>query len=269
VSQQHAIAAALVISLIPSCCFAWGAEGHRAIAEIAADELTDAAKQQVVKLLGGDDANVAMMDVSTWADEIRRRRPNSAPWHFVDIPIGSAGYDPRRDCQNDDCVVAQIERDEKIVGDRTTAPGERAEALRFLIHFVGDIHQPLHAADNGDRGGNKVRLLLRRHHTNLHAVWDVDVVRYLGRTPEEVASRLERKSTPAEQKEWQSGTPADWANESFQIANRDIYPAIHPGDFGDQIVLPPDFSARESSIVSKQIERAGVRLAWILNHILG
>lgn len=109
---------------------------------------------------------------STWADEIRRDRPETAPWHYVDIKVTSTGLDRGRNCPGDDCVVAQIEKDLAIVRDRTLAPPIRAEALRFLIHFVGDLHQPLHAADSHDRGGNEVRVVLDGELTNLRAVWD-------------------------------------------------------------------------------------------------
>jgi hypothetical protein len=93
---------------------------------------------------------------SNWADEIRDQQRDTGRWHFVDIPLTAPGYDPRRDCPDRACVVAQIENDMRILGDRRLSDGARAEALRFLIHFVADVHQPLHAEDNGDRGGNQV-----------------------------------------------------------------------------------------------------------------
>jgi nuclease S1 len=210
-----------------------------------------------------------MMTASTWADEIRLKRPNTAPWHFVDIPVQSNGYDPNRDCPRDDCVVAQIDRDARIVADRQLAPPVRAEALRFLIHFVGDIHQPLHAADNDDRGGNQVRVLLRQHHTNLHAVWDVDVVRALGRSPEEISVRLEREITPDEKRAWSAGTARDWANESFQIAKREVYGHISgKGGTDAETILPPDYARDERNFAAEQLEKAGVRLVSVLNQAL-
>lgn len=257
------------ILLMPAQCWAWGAEGHRIVAAIAADELTPAARRQVAELLGTDDAAAGMVAVSTWADEIRRQRPNTAPWHFVDIPAQSAGYDPRRDCQRDECVVAQIERDARIVGDRQLAAAVRAEALRFLIHFIGDVHQPLHDADNGDRGGNRVQVVLGRRHTNLHAVWDVDIVRALGRDPEEVAARLENEITPAEKRAWSAGNATQWANEAHQIARTEIYgPIIGHGGTDAPIVLTLQYARQESSIAAQQLEKAGVRLAAALNTVL-
>lgn len=260
---------ALAVLVAPSPCLAWGAEGHRIVAAIAADQLTLAAQAQVATLLGSNDAKAAMVAVSTWADEIRRQRPNTAPWHFVDIPVSAPSYDADRDCRRGDCVVAQIERDARIVGDRQLVAPVRAEALRFLIHFVGDVHQPLHDEDNGDRGGNRVQVVLGRRHTNLHAVWDVDVVRALGHDPEEVALRLEREITPAEKREWSAGSAVQWANEAHQIAQREIYGRIS-GQIGTDapIVLTLQYPRQESAVAAQQLEKAGVRLAAVLNAAL-
>src|SRR5258706_9559089 len=150
----------LGVGIVPVPCLAWGVEGHRIIAAIAADELTPAAKSQIEQLLDGGDAFAAMMDASTWADEIRSARPQTASWHFVDIPVGSTGYDYLRDCIRQNCVVSQIDRVERALADKRVLPSGRAEALRFLIHFIGDVHQPLHAADNREKGGNATRVVL-------------------------------------------------------------------------------------------------------------
>src|SRR5258706_13260034 len=213
----------LGVGIVPVPCLAWGVEGHRIIAAIAADELTPAAKSQIEQLLDGGDAFAAMMDASTWADEIRSARPQTASWHFVDIPVGSTGYDYVRDCIRQNCVVSQIDRVERALADKRVLASGRAEALRFLIHFVGDVHQPLHAADNRDKGGNATRVVLEGRRTNLHAVWDVDMVRALGRSPEEISAQLEREITPANLRMWQMGNGLDWAIESFRIASREIY----------------------------------------------
>jgi hypothetical protein len=259
---------ALALFAAPSPCFAWGAEGHRIVAAIAADELTPAARDQVAQLLGGDGA-AGMMQASTWADEVRPQRPETAPWHFVDIPIQSSGYDAARDCARDDCVVVQIDRDARIIGDKQLAAPVRAEALRFLIHFVGDVHQPLHSANNDDRGGNQVRVVLGQRHTNLHAVWDVDVVQALGRSPEVVANRLEREITPGNKAAWSGGTARDWANESLQIARSEVYSHVSgQGGTDAEIVLPPDYASNERAVTALQLEKAGIRLASVLNNAL-
>jgi len=261
-----AIAAAVVM---PSAAWAWGNEGHEIIALIAASELSPVAKAHVEQLLG-DDAVTGMADVSTWADTIRRDRPETAPWHYVDIEITSAGYDAARNCPNDACVVAQIQKDTSMVGDKTLAQPVRAEALRFLIHFVGDLHQPLHASDNHDRGGNEVRVVLNGERKNLHAVWDTNIVEALGSDPGTIAATLEHQITAGEKQQWSQGSVADWANQSFQIAKTEIYSTL-PGTGGTDapVILPPDYAQREADIARTQIERAGVRLATLLNKELG
>lgn len=238
------------------------------MAHIAARELSPTARAQVQDLLGGDAEN-AMVQASTWADEIRNQRPPTAPWHFVDIPIGSTGYDARRDCPRGDCVVAQIERDERILADRTLLPPVRAEALRFLIHLVGDLHQPLRASDNGDRGGNEGRVVLGGRRTNLHAVWDTPVVQTPGIDAGSIAADLMSRITLADRMRWHAGDAADWANESWRVARDEIYAKL-PGSGGASapVILPAGYASAERIVVSVQLEKAGVRLGQTLNVVL-
>jgi len=252
----------------PTSCLAWGVEGHEIIAHVAARELTSSARAQVQGLLGGD-VETALVEVSSWADEIRQSHPNTAPWHYVDIPLGSGGDNAGRDCQNGDCVVAQIDRERTVLADRRVARPLRAEALRFLIHFVGDLHQPLHAADNGDRGGNEVRISLGGRLTNLHAAWDTALVEALGRDPITVSGRLMARITPADRKNWQTGNATNWANETFRVASTEIYAKLRgSGGTTAPVILPGNYAASESTAVSTQLERAGVRLAAVLNAAL-
>jgi|SRR5579859_2640352 len=248
-----------------SNAWAWGREGHRITALIAWNRLTPAARQQVSDLLGGGGRG-SVEQASTWADEVRPSRPETAPWHYVNIEISNTNYEPARDCPDSNCVIAQVQKDVRIIADRQLATPIRAEALRFLIHFVGDLHQPLHCADNHDRGGNDVRVAVGARQTNLHAVWDTDVITSMGEEPDAVASTLDAQITPEQAKAWSLGSPADWGNETFEIAKRAIYAAI-PGEGGTRapIVLPTDYAARERVLAATQLEKAGVRLAALLN----
>lgn len=241
--------------LAPVRALAWGAQGHEIVAMIAVRELSPAARAETARLLGG----VAMLvHDANWADEIRDQRRDTGPWHFVDIPLAAAGYDRRRDCPDQACVVAQIEKDVQVLRNRKLGDGARAEALRFLIHFTADVHQPLHAEDNGDRGGNDVRVLIGRERTNLHRVWDADVVEVLG--PDSVA--IERRISVAQRKAWQAGTPEAWANEAHAVARDDIYPPL----LGRREVrLPRDYAWRYASVTQMLLAKAGLRLAWLLN----
>lgn len=254
--------------MLPSAAWAWGSEGHRVVALIAADKLTPAARAEVSDLLGGD-VRTSMEEVSTWADQIRRERADTRQWHYVNIEISTNRYDATTDCGGGVCVVAQVGKDERILADHQLAKPVRAEALRFLIHFVADLHQPLHCADNHDRGGNDVRVVIGDEETNLHAVWDSDVVVALGQNPDRVASFLEAQITGDEVKAWSRGSPADWANESFGIAKRDIYSTLRgEGATTAPIILPRDYAVRERSVAATQLEKAGVRLAALLNRAL-
>ena len=243
--------------------YAWGPEGHEIVARIAADNLTPSAHLRISQLLGGDAPALMMLD-SNWADEVRADRPQTAAWHFVNIEIGSQGYDPRRDCPREDCVVAQIGRDIAVLRDPRAPQPARLDAFRFLIHFVADLHQPLHAADRRDKGGNSVTVLDGRRRSNLHRVWDQDLVEALGPDAALVAGGLEAGLSPQDKQRLMAGTPADWANESFQVAAHEIYariPAYGP------VRLPRDYASREKAVVRQQLLRAGLRLVAILNAI--
>ena len=256
-------ALAALLFLLPTPVQAWGPKGHAIIARIAADNLTASAHLRLSQLLGGD-APALMVLNSGWADEIRADRPQTAAWHFVNIEVGSSGYDARRDCPKDDCVVRQIERDAGLLRDRRAPAIARLDGLRFLIHFVGDLHQPLHATDRHDKGGNGFTVYEGRKRSNLHRVWDEDLVEALGADPSADAADIEA-ALPAEEKaRMMAGAPADWANEAFQIGTSDIYarlPAQGP------VRLPRDYASRERAVVRQQLARAGMRLAMLLNAI--
>lgn len=265
---SHVLVILAVLTVRPHVAYAWGFEGHRIIALIAAHELTIAAKSNVEALLGEPDAASAMERYSIWADKTRYSRRETAEWHFVDIEIDSNGYKAARDCPHDDCVVGQITRDIGILKDRSLAKPVRAEALRFLIHFVGDEHQPLHCSDNHDLGGNDVRVILDGDHTSLHHVWDSTVIETIGYDPETVAAQLSAKITPAEKAAWSKGTPVSWADECWNISKRYVYAELRGnGIRAAPIILPQDYAQKKAAIAAEQLERAGIRLATILNAI--
>ena len=249
----------LFLSPIPA--LAWAPEGHQIVAAIALAELTPAARAQVAALLGG--ANVMILD-SSWADEIRQQRPETTTWHFVNIEIGSRGYDAARDCPGDNCVVAQIVNDRRILSDPRAGKPARAEALRFLIHFVADVHQPLHTADRQDRGGNDVMVRLGGKRLSLHQVWDQDVVAALGNDSARIAAEIDGGLSPQQKAQMRAGSPADWANESFHLGEREIYARLPQRG---TVRLADDYALAESGVVRLQLARAGLRLAAMLNGI--
>ena len=243
----------------PLPALAWGPEGHEIVAAIAAANLTPAAGAQVTALLGPPPMMVLDSD---WADEIRADRPETSAWHYVNVELGSAGYDPKRDCPDGACVVGQIEKDTRILGDARAPRAARIEALEFLIHFIGDVHQPLHVADDHDKGGNARILYLRGARTNLHRIWDSDAVASLGPDPLHVAANLTAGLTPQQKAKDSAGTPADWADQSFIVAKK-IYAGL-PQDGN----LPDDYARRQGATTREQLLRAGLRLAAVLNRVL-
>jgi len=259
--SRFVLAAGLILST-PQRAAAWGTEGHEIVALIAAHELSAPARAQVTHLLG---STAMMAHQANWADEIRDQRPDTGAWHYVDIPLGAPGYDARRDCPERACVIAQIENDRRILANRKLGDGARAEALRFLIHFVADIHQPLHAADNDDKGGNQVRVVMGRERASLHRVWDADVVEVQGRDSGPVADTILRAVSPAQRQAWASGTPAGWANEAHAIARDQIYPPLAGRH---EVRLPRDYAWRQAGLTRMQLAKAGLRLAWLLNGTL-
>jgi len=249
--------------LLPVPAFAWGPEGHEVVAHLAAMNLTPKARTQVAALLGGE-AEASMAIVANWADEIRDARPETSSWHFVNLEIdGDLRYRPARDCPGDNCVVAQIARDEAILKSRAPA-ASRAEALKFLIHFAGDIRQPLHGGDNHDQGGNEVQVAIGRGRPmTLHRFWDTETVSALGRDPILLAGAINRAASPEQKRALMAvSSPAGWAEDSAAIAKTTVYPQVARGGMIDGRALADD-----AKVARQQLAKAGYALAGLLNRI--
>ena len=251
------------IVLTPLQAFAWGTDGHRIVCAIAWAEMKPAVREKVEGLLDIRD-KAAFADLCNWADEYRGRggHQETAPWHYVDVPPGAKTVDMHRDCPEPrSCAVGQIERDAATL--RSGAPvDERARALKFLIHFVGDLHQPLHVSHARDEGGSKIRGEFMGRATNMHSVWDFGIIRASGILWEEIADQLEHRVTATERKAWTASKPLDWANESLAIANApETEYVVREGPFD----LGEDYERRELPVVEKRLSQAGVRLGHLLN----
>jgi hypothetical protein len=266
ISRAAALLASLAFLLAaPLNAFAWGYEGHWIIAEIAKQFLEPQTAHQVRELLAIENVTT-LADVSTWADEIRLQHPETAPWHNVNIPITlptgePAVYDAARDCPQGACVVAKIEQFEHVLSDQEAPERQRLEALKYIVHFIGDAHQPLHVSNDHDRGGNNVAVIFRGLPTNLHAVWDSGIIAPAIRGNERAyALQLVRHITEEQHQRWSEGSLISWINEGHEIAARIIY-----GELPHSGTLPDDYEMKSLPIVNEQLERAGVRLAVILN----
>lgn len=261
--------------------WAWGHVGHQTVAYIAEYRLTPNTQKAVAEILGPEED---LASVSTWADAIVRMRPETAPWHFfnLDVRQDQSEYDISDVCPHHDCVVDQIEKDLSVLREPFASPREKKEALKFLVHFLGDVHQPLHCADDHDRGGNNkwFRYYGSNGRSNryswieFHSFWDNLLQPKAGENPRWLASKLEKEITPEDEKSWAQGKASDWAYESFLIAQNEIYkelpegPLLERNRWGKD--LPEDYySGKMRLIVDRQLERAGVRLAYLLNGIFG
>src|ERR1700730_10254088 len=162
----------------------WGQEVHSIVAEIAQRRLDADTLKKVKILLGGE---ISLASIASWADDYRAGHEETAGWHFVDIPYDHFNYVPAVDCKADpkrgDCVINAIMRAREALGDCWRTREERLDALKFLVHFVGDVHQPLHAAartdphtGTGDQGGNLVEVTFFGQKNNLHWVWDTGLI---------------------------------------------------------------------------------------------
>ena len=257
----------LVLSLlVPQTVWAWGNLGHQTVGAIADTKLTPAARTEVRKLLG---KGQSLMSVATKADQIRSSRPETAPWHFVDIPKEEDAFDEARDCANDDCVIDRIEEFKGVLADTSASKAKRKEALIFLVHFVGDLHQPMHCAEatlpNGqsDRGGNSVKVKGLGQGNNLHRVWDASLLEEEGLDRADLVSHL-LDDVELDEDETVQGTPREWAEAAHKLARDNAYDMLQqPGNKIDQ-----DYIDTNIEVVDQQLWRAGIRLAHIINEAL-
>lgn len=241
---------------------AWSYEGHRLVCEIAWRELTPTTRMAVTALLATDPERPSFADACVWADLVRDSaymRYRTA--HYVNIPPGAAGVDTTRDCAETFCVVEAIPALARVVGDRQAATPDRLVALKFLIHFVADLHQPLHAGYARDRGGNSTRVVFLGDSTNLHWVWDGALLTALGLGPH-AAERLHATIGPVDRHLWRDADPARWADESFQLVEHQVYDRVGDGP------LDARYIERNRHTVERQLLKAGVRLGALLNGLL-
>jgi hypothetical protein len=273
-----ALAAAWVFT--PCAALAWGDEGHEIVAAIAHDQLTPFAKVWVDHLLA-EDTGPDMLSQATWADGwVVAGHPQTAQWHFVDIELGApdmaaachgspAASGPASAGPADDCIVDKLNAFEDELANASTPEPERILALKYILNLVGDIHQPLHVSDHHDRHGQCVTVSIRgRRRLSLYAYWETVVLEPLGRDPLATAHRLEAQITPARKAAWRKGTPADWARESYGVAKSVAYAGgSQPGcpTGAGPITLSSAYQARAQAAARVQLEKAGVRLAAVLN----
>jgi len=283
---RAAYAAALLS--ISANAFAWGPEGHRMVGDIATAYLTAKTRAHVSELLrndrlaGGEPSGRRTLgEVANWADEIKefewgKRR---ASWHYDDVPLCGPAESSRY-CRGGRCASAQLARQIELLGDPRSRTRARNEALKWVVHLIGDIHQPLHAANRRDRGGNQVQVSFFGQRDNppygslnLHAIWDEQMVARLIAERGGERAIVSAPIADSDRRTWERGSIADWIAESHALARDRVYAPLPVAasctdKIAEVVALGEPYYAGAAPLIEVQIRKAGVRLARVLNDSL-
>lgn len=233
----------------------WGFQGHKSVALIAEKHLNQDVKNVISSYLG----NETMEGVSTWADE--HRSPQTAVWHYINLPLGLSRTDFEKTIKSsENNIYEAIVNSEKTLRNDKASTEAKIKALKYLIHFVGDAHQPMHVSRKEDKGGNDIQIRYDGKGTNLHSLWDSGLIDHEGLSESDMA-RIYDTATEAQIKQWQSDDIIQWLWESYEITN-ELYVDVKPGQKIDQA-----YYDKYIPVIRKRINMAGIRLAGELNKI--
>jgi hypothetical protein len=258
-SKKHSFY--IVILLVISIgLISWGSEGHHAVAKIAENHLTPKTQQAIKALLG----NQSLPDVSTWADEIRSNPDYkyTAAWHYVNVPAGLT-FDQFADAVKNmpqANVYKMVVRCVLDLKNPTGSKSSKVTALKYLVHLVGDLHQPMHVSRAEDKGGNDISITFMGNDSNLHSLWDSGIISNEGLTYQKMATAYDT-ATPEQITKWQNDPLMVWLWESYQIAEI-LYKETAENPKFDQ-----DYYQSHLPIVQNRIAKGGIRLAGILNDV--
>jgi len=269
---RHLFVMASALALLPSPAFAWGKTGHRVVAAIADTQLSGLARAHIRELLGGAES---LDEAATWPDDMRSApepfwQKTATPWHYVTLDGITYDHAP----PEGDALEA-LGRFRRTLEDPGASLADKQLALRFIVHLVGDLHQPLHVGKCCDRGGNDVKVSWFGKPTNLHAAWDSAMVDDEQLSFTELAAKLERHITDADVVGWWDVNPRDWISESAQYREQ-IYANIPPPKKAEGKPKKgekplPDLSYgyvyKFNPLMERRLQQAGVRLAAYLNDI--
>jgi nuclease S1 len=275
---------ALCFLLTPLQTLAWGKVGHEIVGDLAQRQLNPKALVEVKRLLATE-PEPTLAGVSTWADSLRESNPElgkkTGRWHYMNYPReGECAFVPARDCPDGNCLIGAINKNFTVLSDKTRSDQERNEALKFLVHFVGDAHQPFHSGYADDKGGNTFQInyqgkawkpfnnsdsyaAAHPNNWNLHSVWDSLIVESKGLAYREYADVLWKQSPLPFDATKRSDRPAvDWSMESCRILRADkTYPDTH--------VMKDDYLNKYRATTELRLRQAGARLAAMINFALG
>jgi hypothetical protein len=271
----------VLLALSANSVLAWGDTAHRIICEIAFKELNSQARDEVKRLIRLDPVYFTFSGSCIWPDHPRKRSRE----HFVNLPRSATQLENDPCPLANKCVVTAIEGDLKIVADAGATDASKLDALKFLGHWVGDVHQPMHVSFKDDRGGNRIKEA-GPCSRNLHAVWDGCIVlTKLGRDIRGIATDLRGAVTPGDRTQWIGTGPKTWANESFKITTSEAvsycvkkdgacwYAAdnrmLDRNEERRVVVVDDAYIQRHLPTIKERLTQAGIRLGHLLNHALG
>ena len=249
----------IALLVLPSPALAWGQTGHRITGTIAEAHLSGLARARIRQILGDE----TLAEASTWADEMRSDpspfwQKTSTTWHYVTVPVGEAYADTHAPAEGD--AMTALKRFSATLRDPNAKLADKQLALRFIVHIIGDLHQPLHAGKPGDRGGNDVKINFFGEDTNLHSVWDSGLIDRRQLSFTEYAGWLSREVSAEDVVAWWRTDPRVWIGESTKLRD-----AIYPED----PKLSWTYAFQQTPSVNRRLQMAGIRIAAYLNDLLG
>ena len=262
-SARRLLAASLALLVAVSPAQAWGPQGHSIVAELAQRHLSPAAEQEVERLLAPEHTT-SLAAIASWPDEIRNDPNQQTLWkqtnqlHYIDFQSDTCDYVPPRDCPDGLCVIDALTHYVAVLGDRSQSDANRLQALKFVVHFIGDEHQPLHANFQQDKGGNTYQVQMNGKGTQLHRVWDSGLLNTRGLDWKAYTDSLDAQgpvTLPAPQAPLENPY-AQWAEESCRVT-RGIYPGGHKIDQA--------YVDAERPVAELRLREAGRRLTEVLN----
>jgi hypothetical protein len=270
----------LILLLAPSPALAWWEYGHQSVATIALLNVNPHTRAEIRRLLAQQRLLETptcpvrtIEEASVWPDCIKtlgERFSYAAPWHYQNVDV-CRPFDQQSACRDGACVSAQIERNLRLLADRRLPTRERLMALAWVVHLIGDLHQPLHAGDRGDLGGNRFTASygIIAGRTNLHAIWDGYLADRAISTPPGEPRGLLSTLSDADKAAMREGGVTDWARESWQASHDFAYGTAMADPCGpvptQRPIITEEITQRLIPIVRRQIERGGLRLARVLD----
>ena len=282
--RRFRILVALLCLGIAFTAFAWGRQGHALVGDLAERHLDPTAKAEIARLLAGE-ADPTLAGAASWADDLRDSDPArfkaTSKWHYINAKGGGCGFDLARDCADGNCVVGAIEAQRAILADRSQPIEARRDALKFIVHFIGDAHQPMHAGSRTDAGGNGFQVSLRTPlepeayarskyvdgvmGTNLHSVWDYYILASNNLDLRQYSDRLDKLPWPPYPAPSRYDVmPLAWAGESCRLIEaRGIYPP------DDTHTMDSAYLDAMRPLAEQRVRQAAWRLAQLLNQTIG